>query len=305
MPTPKTGHFRFREIDLAWYHLPTTRPDRRPILFFHANGYPALTYTPLFETFAAAGHGVYALDFVGHGRSQATEDFDDWNYFRDQALAFLDVLSQRGEIDESGAFVVGHSIGGATSSLLAAAEEERARRAGEASRIRALALLDPTVLTPLLAWLLPFLPHPLAESAERRRSEFKSLKVVERSYRMHPGFKAWDAAVFQAYLASAFRERDDGMFELCLPPRVEARIFRTLHRGQWRFHKAVRMPKLVIQAAQSEVTPDRAAKLLVRANIHSSRLKSTGSHFFPMEQPAWTVDRVLEYFQNLDSQGLL
>lgn len=294
----------FRGLELAYYHFPAGVPSSaRPLLCLHANGYPALTYTPLFERFAAAGRPVFALDFMGHGRSQATEDFADWNFFRDQALALLDRLSDAGAIDSRrGLHLIGHSIGGAVASLATAREEESALRAGRPPRIRALGLLDPTVLTPLIAWLLPFLPHPLAGQAEKRRNEFKSLKVVARSYRLHPGFRDWRDDVFQCYLDAAFRKRADGLFELCLPPRVEARIFRSLHRGQWRAHKAVRAPKLVIQARNSSVTPDRAARLLLKRNPDSRRTTSTGSHFFPMEQPDWTADRLLEWFDERDAR---
>ena len=299
-----SNELSFHDLKLTWYHFPATAGDaRRPMLFFHANGYPARTYTPLFERINAAGRDVFALDFMGHGRSQATEDFRDWNFFRDQVLALLNHLTETGRVDAyQGVNVVGHSIGGASSSLATALEEQRAREAGRPSRIRALGLLDPTVLTPAISLLLPFAPNHMARAAEKRRNEFKSLKIVARSYRMHPGFKDWRDDVFQAYLESAFRQRDDGMFELCLPPRIEARIFRSLHSGQWRAHKAVAAPKLVIQAHKSTVTPDRAARLLVQRNRASRRIASTGSHFFPMEQPDWTVERILEYFAEIDSR---
>ena len=240
---------------------------------------------------AASGRRVDALDFIGHGNSGVREDFSTWLFFRDQALALLDHLAL------PRVRVVGHSIGGATA-LLTTAALGNEKYAGPAAGtiIESLCLLDPTVLTPLTSRLLPFVPNGMARAAESRRSVFKSLKIVARSYRMHPGFKDWRQDVYDAYLRSALRARSDGQYELRLPPQVEARIFRTLRPGHWKYHKQVRVPALVIQAAKSPVCPDRARALLVRNNPASRGLRhETGSHFFPMEFPDWTVDRILEF----------
>lgn len=288
-------------LQLSHYHLPPAggAPDQGPpLLWLHANGYGARTYTPLLTALAQAGHSVHALDFVGHGYSSATTRFENWFFFRDQVLALLQEL----ELPE--VRLIGHSLGGATS-LLTAAELERRAQAGDASvtRVAALCLLDPTVFTPWLMRIMPFFPNEMAAGAEARRSVFKSRKVVARSYRMHPGFKNWRDDVFEAYLDCALRETPDGQFELVLPPAVEAQIFRTLKPGYWPHNRQVSAPMLIVQESGQGVCPDRARRLLMKPNPASRGFRhSHGSHFFPMEDPDGTVAAIREFLDGLPAR---
>jgi pimeloyl-ACP methyl ester carboxylesterase len=299
---PQPQYADFRGLRLAYYHFtpPPQSPASAgaPLVWLHANGYAALSYAPLLRRLALAGHTVYALDFAAHGNSaEPNEEFEDWFYFRDQALAFLAHLRL------PRVRLIGHSLGGASSLLAAAALETEAGRvpasnAHGAGRtvVESLCLLDPTVFTPFLVRLLGFLPNPMAKAAENRRRVFKSLKIVARSYRMHPAFMNWRQDVYDAYLRYALRVREDGQYELVLPPAVEARIFRTLKAGHWKHHRSVTAPALVIQAAKSQVCPNRARALLTRNHPASLGIQhDRGSHFFPMEFPDWTVERVLEF----------
>lgn len=300
---PSPLWFDFEGIRLAYYKIDPPPGDQdvetepTPLIWLHANGYPALTYTPLLRKLAASGRTVYALDFIAHGNSGVPDqDFHDWFFFRDQALAFLEHLKL------PRVRLIGHSIGGASALLATAAIQARvsAESANETGAvptiIESLCLLDPTVFTPFLSRLLSIFPNPMAKAAESRRSVFKSLKIVARSYRMHPGFKDWRQDVYDAYLRYALRAREDGQYELVLPPAIEARIFRTLKAGHWKHHKQVRTPMLVVQAAKSTVCPNRARDLLTRNHPDSRGVShESGSHFFPMEFPDWTVDRILEF----------
>ncbi len=287
MPGPsfETERLAFRDVELAYYRFAPRAAQHGTILLLHATGYSALSYRPLLDRLAAAGYEVYALDFMGHGASTWTRDFADWNYFRDNALALLDRL-QLSEL-----FLIGHSLGGASALLTAAAD------AG--TRIRRLVLYDPTVFTPLFAWLLPYLPHPLAKRAEARRAVFSSRKVVERSYRLSPAFRNWAPESFEGYLNSALRERPDGQYELSLPPEIEAQAFRAFHRGQWRDFKRVRVPTLVLQADPPGVCPDRARRRLVRNHPQSEGRRLPGaSHLFPFEDPERTAAETLRFLSH-------
>ncbi|WP_167884886.1 alpha/beta fold hydrolase [Leptospira fluminis] len=283
--------FRFRKIKLAYYSVPSAlKAEKEPILFFHANGFSALTYSPIYEDLSKAGYPVYALDFMGHGLSEATDEFRDWYFFRDQVLAFLDHLGLES------VFGVGHSLGGA-SVLLAASNDIK-------QRFRKLAVLDPTVLTPLTSNLLYFVPNPLAKLADKRRAVFKNLQVVERSYRMMPMYKRWQPKSFQAYLKSAFRIRSDGQFELCLPPKIEAQIFRGLRPGHWKNYRILRQQILVLSATRSDVTPPSACRKLTRNNLESAYFRhSDGSHFFPMEDPSWVSNHITRFLSGEENQG--
>lgn len=250
-----------------------------PVLFFHATGFPANSYAPLLRRISEAGHQTFALNFMGHGNSEPTMDFRDWRFFRDQVIALAEHLAGSGPF-----LAMGHSLGGA--SLLMAAPRLPIAR---------MVLLDPTVLTPLVSWIAPLLPHPLAGIAEQRRSEFKNRRVVERSYRLSPLFKDWDNECFQGYLDSVLEARGDGM-RLKMSPALEAKIFRSFHSGQWAEFRKNKSPILVIRANRSPVTPPNAAARIVSWNSASSSITHAGSHTFPMEDPAGVAQMALSFF---------
>src|SRR5690606_13455295 len=96
----------------------STDPGRPVILFCHANGFAAGVYQYYLRRLAGQCR-VLALDFAGHGESESTLDFSDWDFFRDQVLALLDVEQLSGVIG------VGHSLGGASLFRAAAVEPDR------------------------------------------------------------------------------------------------------------------------------------------------------------------------------------
>ncbi len=275
----------FQNHRLKRYRFPATDPAKLPILFFHANGYSALTYRCLYQRWIQAGHEVHALDLLGHGQSDKSEDFSDWFIFRDQVLALAEaVLAETGRQP----LLVGHSLGGA-SSLLAASR----------SAVAGVVALDPVVLSPLRVQLTRFIDAPLAKAAEKRRAVFKDLNIVRRSYRRSPAFKNWDERVFTDYLDSCFVKQDDG-FTLALPPAIEAKIFRSLKPGHWPHYRAIRQPVFAFAAKNSEVCPEGSARSLCsRHPLSEWKLHPSGSHFFPMEDPDNTADEVLRFAEKL------
>lgn len=282
--TPVLVYLEFRGLRLEYEA--GGSGSRTPILFFHATGFPVGSYAPLLRRLEQAGHPTFALNFMGHGASEPTMDFGDWRFFRDQVRALAEHLGARAPF-----IGIGHSIGGA--SLLMAAPD---------LPFKALVLLDPTVLTPFISWLAPFLPHPLAGIAERRRSEFKNRRVVERSYRLSPLFKDWDNESFQGYLDSVLEPHGEGL-HLRMSPALEAKIFRSFHRGQWREFKRNKAPALVVRAVTSPVTPPRAASRIVSWNPASKSITHQGSHTFPMEDPAGVAALIVEFLKAQDSQS--
>lgn len=270
-----TFHFRSLKLSYTAY----AEGSNIPLLFFHATGFTANSYAPLHQLLHEAGHPVFALNFMGHGGSDSTHDFKDWTFFGDQVEAFAHHLNLKKAI------AVGHSIGGA--SVLHAS-------ARKLIPFQKIVLLDPTVFSPFSSWWVPFFPNPLARAAETRRSTFQNLKVVERSFRMHPLFKNWHPDSFRGYLQSAFAPTPEG-FRLQLEPDLEARIFRSFHRGQWSVFKMSQLPLLLITARKSGVTPPSAVKLLLARSSRGMWIEHPGSHCFPMEDPAGVAHHVISF----------
>lgn len=84
---------------------------KRPIVFSHANGFPAGTYRVLFEAWRAAGHAVHAIDKLGHDPHYPVTD--NWPRLRDQLVDFVQAQT------DGPVFFVGHSLGGLLSLLAA------------------------------------------------------------------------------------------------------------------------------------------------------------------------------------------
>lgn len=261
------------------------------ILFFHANGYCVQTYKKLFDEFIKAKYNVFALNFIGHNGSENYYDIKDWFLFSEQILQFLCFIKERFNLERF--HLVGHSLGGA-SSLLAGYFNK--------TNIISITCWDPVVLTPFLSFFLYFIDPPLAQQAERRRDEFKNLEIIKRSYRMSVAFKYWDDEVFNDYFNSSFYyDQNNKSFKLCLPKEIEAKIFRSLKFGNWRYYKKLNMPIYILSANQSKVAPKRSCMLLTKNHKQSQYEILKTSHFFPMEQPIVTAQKTLEFINRINS----
>lgn len=267
------------------------KKNKKNILFFHANGYSAQTYKKLFLEFVKKNYNVFLLNFIGHNGSENYDSFQDWFIFRDQILSFIEFIKENYKIYKF--HLIGHSLGGA-SSLLAGAQNEK--------DILSISCWDPVVLTPFLSIFLNFIDTKLAKQAERRRDEFKNLAIIERSYRMSNSFKYWDKEVFHDYLNSCFYlDQNTNSYKLCLPKEMEAKIFRSLKFGNWKYYKKIKQPIFILAPQNSNVCPKKACKLLIKNHPNSKyEILLTRSHFFPMEEPLMTAKKTLDFIQFID-----
>src|SRR5579864_8179762 len=154
-------------------------PPDRPVdmVFSHANGFNGRTYRTVLQPLAA-DYRILALDLRGHGASTlptVIEGRQGWLEFRDDLLALLSAAC------EGPVVLAGHSMGG-TSSLLAAAAEP--------DRVRALALFDPVAMPSDLPPDADALQHsPLVAGALRRRALFPSRQAAFEAYLGRGAFK--------------------------------------------------------------------------------------------------------------------
>ena len=269
----KTKSFAFRGINLTYYDYESDKP---PLLFCHANGYSAGCYKYYHEVLQK-DYRVLALDFAGHGKSDFTLDFKNWNFFRDQILSLLD----REKINSIQ--TIGHSLGGASTILASVKEPERFKK---------LIAFDPVILGWKMITLGKFLKSPLEKGALKRRKTFSSMELVRRSYRKFPAFSKFDDSVFEDYLNSCIKETGNGKeVELCCDPRVEAQIFGDAHYHIFvNFYKVSREVHVLIPEEYEVCSPD-LAKLITKKNPSSSVTIWPGiTHFFPFENPKQTLD---------------
>lgn len=252
-------------------------PAERPvdIVFSHANGFNGRTYRTILQPLAQELR-ILALDLRGHGASTlptAIEGREGWNEFRDDLLAVLAAAC------EAPVVLAGHSMGGTTSILAAAADP---------GRVRALALFDP-VAVPVAAQAdaATMGASPLAQGALRRRSVFPSRAAAFDAYRGRGGFKTWSDAQLTDYLEAGLAETRSGEVALTCAPAWEASNFRTHNYDVWAALAASRCPVRILRAGQGSTfnIEGREADLAALAPRVSVRTVAETSHFLPMERP--------------------
>jgi pimeloyl-ACP methyl ester carboxylesterase len=250
-------------------------PADRPvdIVFSHANGFNGRTYRTILEPLAADLR-ILALDLRGHGASTlpaVIEGRQGWLEFRDDLLALLAAAC------EAPAVLAGHSMGG-TSSLLAAAAEP--------GRVRALALFDP-VIFPVEAQGSGTAESPLVAGAVRRRATFPSRQAAFEAYRGRGAFRTWSEAQLADYIEAGFRATPEGEVTLTCTPEWEASNFRTHNYDPWAAFAESRCPIRVLRAEEASTfrLEGREAELVRLGDRIAIETVAGATHFLPMERP--------------------
>jgi pimeloyl-ACP methyl ester carboxylesterase len=244
------------------------------IVFSHANGYNARTYRSILEPLADEFR-ILALDLRGHGASTlpaVVEGREGWLEFRDDLLALLDAAC------DAPVVLAGHSMGG-TSSLLAAAAAP--------GRAKALALFDP-VIVPVEAQRDPqaMAGSPLAVGALKRRATFPSRRAAFEAYRGRGGFKTWSDAQLADYVEAGFHDTADGQVTLACRPEWESSNFATHNYDALAAFFASRCPIRVLRAAEGSTCriDGHEAELTATGRVRLETVPGT-THFLPMERP--------------------
>ena len=256
--------------DMAYLDL---GPQDRPVdvVFSHANGFNGRTYRSILAPLAETGLRILTLDLRGHGASTLptpSEGWPGWHGFRDDLLAFL------AETVEAPVILAGHSMGGTTSLLAAAAEP---------ARVRALGLFDLVVFDASLA------RDPgdsgLVAGALRRRADFPSRAAVLEAYTGRGAFRSWTPQQLADYVEAGFREADEGVTLACTPA-WEASSFRLHNYDPFAAFRDSRCPIRVLQAEHASTArfEGHEAELAANPRISIEMLPGT-THFLPMERP--------------------
>jgi len=259
-------------------------PASRPVdvIFSHANGFNGRTYRSILGPLAA-GLRILAIDLRGHGATTlpaTIEGREGWPQFRDDLLALIAAVA------EGPVVLAGHSMGG-TSSLLAAAAEP--------GRVKALALFDPVVMTPDAETMHD---NPLAAGAERRRATFPSKAAVVAAYTGKGAFRTWSPEQLADYVEAGFRETETGEVTLTCTPAWEASNFRTHNYDAWAAFRESRCPIRILRAETgSTFRLERIeAELAATGRIGIETVAGT-SHFLPMERPDLVRSTLVEASQ--------
>ena len=251
-------------------------PAERPVdvVFSHANGFNARTYRSILEPLAGELR-ILAIDLRGHGATTlptVIEGRAGWTELEADLLAFLDAVADHPVV------LAGHSMGGTTSLLAAAAEPQR---------VSSLALFDPVIMPPeALAHPEAIAESPLVQGALRRRASFPSKQAAIEAYTGRGAFRSWSGAMIADYVEAGFRATADGQVTLTATPEWEASNFRTHNYDPWTAFAQSRCPIDIRRAAEASTcrTDGHEAELTESGRIRIETVPGT-THFLPMERP--------------------
>ncbi len=247
-------------------------PPRAPVamVFLHANGFSALTYSDLLAPLAQ-GQRISAPDLRGHGATRLpteTRGRRDWSDHAQDVARSLDSLA-------APVVLAGHSMG-ATVAVLAAALRP--------NKVSHLALLDPVVMHPVVSRLmtLPLVRratrrHPFVAAAMRRRGQFDSRVAALEAYRERGAFRGWPDTTLRAFVESAFIQDGTGVSLACAP-EWEASNYAAQSHDAWRALRRTRVPVRALKAEAGSTFTAPAASL---PNVEIDVLAGA-RHMFPM-----------------------
>ena len=262
-----------------------------PIVFAHANGFPAGTYRRLFDHWREADWRVLALPKIGHDPRYPVTN--NWPHLRDQLLHFIETEGA------SDAYLVGHSLGGYLSVLAAARRPDL---------VRGVVLLDSPLLPTWMARTVQFAKatgigerFSPGHVSKRRREHWPSVAAARAHLTAKPVFARWAEGVLDDYLACGLESGAMGS-HLSFTRRIETSIYNTLPdhlSGMLRTHP-LRCPVAFVGGTESAEL-QRVGLRGVKRVVHARMTMLQGTHLFPMEQPQATASAVLHWLGVFDA----
>ena len=252
----------------------------KPLLHFaHGNSYPAGTYNRLLAQLAEH-YDVRTLDMHGHDPRYPVGD--GWNTLTDELIAHLEGYGQP-------AILVGHSLGGALSTMAA-------RRRPDL--VRCVVMLDSPVvagwralvwrLAKLAGWGARLSP---ARFSYKRREHWPDRDAAYRHFHAKSIFQAWAPGALDDYMEHGLAPHPDGV-TLRFRRDVESAIYQSLphHMGA-----VIRAPfpvpvGFIAGTVSEEMRQAGLASTRKLVGEHLAMIE--GGHLYPLEKPAETAQLV-------------
>ena len=251
--------------------------DLQEIYFSHANGFNALTYSSLVNKIKN-DYQIISYDMRGHGNTSLPADHSQMKSW----FTYKDDLEKILEIKKTPSVLIGHSMGGTASLLLAYARPDLVSR---------LILIDPVILPYSYRLIYKFLQkvglmkiHPMVRGALMRRNTWENKDEAIEYFRKKNLFKKIPTEVIKNYVEGGLKKNNNGKFELCCKPEWEAANFR-LSPDEIGFNlKKSGVPIKLILPPNSYVCNKRSQNKLKRLmpQIEIVTVKDT-THMLPLE----------------------
>lgn len=250
-----------------------------PVVFAHANSFPAGTYSLLFQLLQQRGMEVQAVDRFGHDPRFPVSN--NWPHLVEQLAEFAHAQQARWGFAP---FLVGHSLGGFLSVMAAAKYPELAR---------GVLMLDSPLIAGWRATTLGVAKRTQlvgsvspGKISQRRRNSWPSPEDAHNHFLGKRLFSQWHPQVLNDYLACGLEADAQGQQRLRFTREVETAIYNTLpdNLSSWLSRHPLRCPVAFIGGRASREMKQVGMDLTQR--ITQGRISMLdGSHLFPMEQP--------------------
>ena len=262
------------------------------LVFSHANSFGASTYRVMFEELRRLGHTVEAIDQFGHNPKYPVTN--NWLHVVEELREFVQGVKAK---HQQTPILIGHSLGGAASLMLASQSPELAR---------GLIMMESFVIYGWKSWALKLakllgktMKRPPASVALRRRFTWDSAAQVIEHLQHKRAFKHWDERVLLDYAEGGTVETLDGKRTLKFNREIEAKFYAYFpdnvmpmlrkHPLQCPFHFVGG-----VQSRELKAVGLGGTEKLVAARAGNTLRHVEGPHLFPMERPIETAQMIHE-----------
>ena len=259
------------------------------IYFSHANGFNALTYSSLLKKIKK-NYQITSYDMRGQGKTTLLADYKQMRSW----LIYKEDLEQILDIRKKPSVLIGHSMGGTASLLLAYARPDLVSR---------LILIDPVILSYSYRIIYKFLQkagllkiHPMVRGALMRRNKWENQNEAIEYFETKKLFRNISKNVIEDYVTDGLKKNITQKYELSCHPEWEAANFR-LSPDEIGFNlKKSNVPIKLILPPNSYVCNRESQRKLERLmpNIEIVNIKDT-SHMLPLESFEAVSDEINKF----------
>lgn len=264
----------------------------RTIVFSHANSFPASTYRSVFKQWEAAGFNILAIEKLGHDPRYPVTN--NWPFLIEQLREFV-----RQNAAEP-VWLVGHSLGGYLSTLLASRYPDLAR---------GVVLLDSPIVSGWKAASLGLVKKVGAVDrvmpsgvSKQRCNQWPDLESVRQHFTAKPKFAAFSASVLHDYVHEGTTPATtQGPRRLSFEREVETAIYRSMPHdmGKELRRRPPKCPVAFIGGKRSEEVRTVGMNATHRL-VGARQTWLEGSHLFPFEHPYETAQAVLSWIHRFE-----
>ena len=259
------------------------------IFFSHANGFNALTYKSLISKIKKKFE-ITAYDMRGHGWTTLPSDHQklkSWFQYKEDLEKII-------EIKNKPSILIGHSMGGTASLLLAYARPDLVSK---------LILIDPVILSYSYRFFYKLLQntglmkmHPMVRGALMRKNSWNNEDEAVKYFKNKKLFNGVSEQIIRDYVKGGLKKNNQDVYELCCKPQWEAANFK-LSQDEIGFNlKKSDIPIKLILTPNSIVCNERSQKKLknLMSQIEISIIKNT-SHMLPLENVDAVSDEINKF----------